>query len=569
MNLPGKTAAHIVLFLASSLGLNTVIAQDARVSAELSSPVVAQGESVNLQIVAQGMDSELDTTPLEAEFDVVGRSSSRQVNIVNGKRSSTVIWNIEIQPRRVGSVVVPPVSVGDLKTAPIPLQVTKAAEGTQRQIYIEATVDNEKPLVQSQVIYTLKIYQRVQFSGDSLGYPNVEGVTVQQLGSDKQYTEEVDGQSYAVFERRFVLFPQASGSIEIPPVVLQGSTPGQRNANSGLFTPRKRFTRKSKAITLDVQPRPDEFTGQWWLPATALELSAEWASQAEPVVGQPLTRVIRLVANGVSETQLPEIEPAQIPGVSIYDDASDATTVFIPEGLQAQREFSWAIIPQRAGSLTLPEIKLPWFDVTTGTTQIATIPAETIEILAPANTTDIQTPSLPAQTAVTDALPQQLESTAELGKTTFWKRVSVVLAACWAATLLAWGLARFRSSTTKAKSPTQQKPQVRSRMPIHIAAVEAAVKDADIDALARSINAWGAAAFGRIAASPGDIANRVESERLKELLWKLDAAVYRPAQQVDDFADFGELAGLLRKEKTTDTQSRVAASDNRYALPSL
>lgn len=565
---PGKTAACIGVFLAALLGFSIALAQDVRVTAELSSPVVAQGESVNLQIVAEGIDAELDTTSLETDFDVVGRSSSRQVNIINGKRSSTVIWNIEIQARRAGNLIVPPVSVGSLKTAPKSLQVTKAAEGAQRQIYIEASVDNEKPLVQSQVIYTVKIYQRVQFSGDSLSYPDVNGVSVQQLGSDKQYTEEVDGQPYAVFERQFVLFPQASGSVEIPPVVLQGSLPGQRSANSGLFTPRKRFTRLTKAITLDVQPRPDEFTGQWWLPATALELSAEWATQAEYIVGQPLTRVIRLVANGVNETQLPEIEPEQIPGVSIYADASDATTVAVTDGLQAQREFSWAIIPQRAGSLTLPEIKLPWFDVTSGTTQIATIPAETIDVLPPADSQP-QAPSPITPTAVVDALPQQIVPVENAGKTTFWKRVSVVLAACWVATLLAWGAAWFRASSANAKSPSREKPQTRSRMPIHIAAVEAAVKEGDIDALARSINAWGSAAYGTVATSPGDVANRVVSKPLKELLWKLDAAVYRPAERVNNFADFEALAGLLRQEKNLDSQPGVAASDKPYALPSL
>ena len=569
MNHPGKTVVRLALLFAALLSLNTVLAQDTRVSAELSSPVVAQGESVNLQIVAEGLDAALDTTSLETDFDVVGRSSSRQVNIINGKRTSTVIWNIEIQPRRAGTLTVPPVSVGALKTNPIQLQVSQAAAGNQRQVYLEASVDNAKPLVQSQVIYTLKIYQRVQFSGDSLGYPNVEGMTVQQLGSDKQYTEEVDGQSYAVFERQFVLFPQSSGLVEIPPVLLKGSTPGQRSANTGLFTPRKRFTRQSQSIALDVQPRPDEFTGQWWLPASSLELSAEWATQADYVVGQPLTRVIRLVANGVSETQLPEIEPTQLPGVSIYADASDATTVFVPEGLQAQRQYSWAIIPQKAGSLTLPEINLPWFDVKTGITQIATIPAETIDVAPAANAAEFQLPSQPTQSATTNAQPQQIAAAADATTTTFWKRVSVLLAACWAATLLAWGMGRFRSSSTKPANPVQENKQTRSRMPIHIAAVKAAVKDADIDALARSVNAWGSAAYGTKSTSPGEIAKRVESERLRELLWQLDAAIYRPAEQDDTFSDFDALAELLHSEKTVEPGHAIQTGDKQYALPSL
>ncbi len=568
---PGKTGFVYWLVSLMLVSVGLAFAQDGRVTAELSSPVMAFGETVNLQITAHNIDAELDITALEKDFEVVSRTSSRQVNIVNGQRSSTVTWNIGILPRRVGALVVPAVNVGGLSTQALRLQVTAAASGTERQVYLEASVDNPNPYVQSQLIYTLKIYQRVQFSGDSLGYPDAPGLTVQQLGNDKQYTEEVDGQQYAVFERRFALFPQSSGKLIIPPVTLQGSTPGQRSTNSGLFTPRTRFTRQSQPIELDVKPRPADFTGEWWLPATSLELTASWATAtSEFVVGQPLTRIISLVADGVGESQLPLISAPEINGANIYADESEASTVFIPNGLQAQREFSWAIIPQQAGALELPEIKLPWFDVATGTTQMAVIPAETIQVSA-SSTNSTATVAAPVGTAASLAEPvaaitdQGLSQRAE-----FWQRLAIVLGAAWLLTTgLAWFAWQQRLPGGRQKPPEELKSVKKPRMAIHIAAVEAAVRDNDLAALSRAVNAWGSAALDLSAPSLGEIAKRVESSELGEQLWSLDAALYRSADHRPQAAEFQSLAGLLRAEKPHGITQKDATHANQYALPAL
>ena len=589
MKLPGKTPpTYHWLLLACWFISCLAVAQDARIHAELASPSIALGESVNLQVVVSGTDAELDVSALETDFTVLSRGSSRQVNIYNGVRESTVIWNIELQPRREGQLTIPPVNVGQLVTRPLLLQVTAAPSGSDRQVYVEASVDTVQPYVQSQVIYTLKVFQRVQFSDGSLGYPNAPGVSVQQIEADDQTTENVNGQLYNVLQRRYVLFPQTSGRIVIPPVTLQGAMPGKRSNSTGLFTPRNRFARQSNSIELEVQPRPASFTGQWWLPVSSLELAAQWVTPADEfIVGRPLTRTITLTANGVGEAQLPEITPPDVPAAKIYADASEANTISVANGVQAQRRFSWAIIPQRAGSLTLPSITLPWFDVTSGTMQTATVPAQTIEILAAADSaltggpvTDVQNQAqvsaqdtTASSSVIENTITSPDSSNASAARianddTNFWKRLALITGVGWIATLLAWVFNRLYRKRFQGQLDQVHKPLSRPNIPIQIAAVEAAVKGNDFASLSRSVSAWGAAVYGTASAGPGEIAGQVESTELSRLLWALDAALYSPVQK-SDIASFAGLAELLRAE-TPDVGARQSArSQDEYALPTL
>ncbi|MEE9334787.1 MAG: BatD family protein [Granulosicoccaceae bacterium] len=594
MKHPGRTSRPhplltTLLILACWFFSALVAAQDALVQAELSSPTVAIGESVTLQIVATGIDAELDLSALEAVVDVLGQNSSRQVNIFNGTKISKVIWNIEITPRRSGQIVVPAVTVGNLVTSPLLLQVTEAPVGAARKVYVEASVDNEQPFVQSQVGYTIKVYQRVQLSDASLDHPKAPDITVQQIDEGEQSTENIDSHPYSVYTRRYVLFPQTSGRIVIPPVTLQGSTAGTRSNSTGLFTPRNRFSRQSNSIELDVQLRPASFTGQWWLPVSSLELTQKWVTPAEEYyVGRPLTRTITLTANGVGEAQLPEIIPPELTSAKIYADASEAQTISVDNGVQATRRFSWAIIPQQAGKLVLPPVTIPWFDVVSGTMQTATLPPQTIEIQAAVGEAAAITnnsasggaaldgqiqPADPAG-AADDIITTGVNSSAATdaatanGDTGFWKRVSLILGVGWVVTMLGWVANSLRRQQSKRSAAQKTKPPSSPRIPIQIAAVEAAIKDNDLAALSRSVSAWGKAACVTGLASPGEIAGQVNSAQLRALLWQLDAALYSPERAVDT-APFAQIAVLLRAEKPTPNAVYGANNQNEFALPAL
>ena len=68
----------------------------------------------------------------------------------------------------------------------------------------------------------------------------------------------IDGQRYGVYEKRYVIFPQRSGPLEIPDILFRGEvTDGSsnfvfRNLNT------RRVTAFIEGITIDIKERPAE-----------------------------------------------------------------------------------------------------------------------------------------------------------------------------------------------------------------------------------------------------------------------------------------------------------------------
>lgn len=374
----------VLVFCAWSL---LVSAQQQRVETVLSTNRVSEGESVVMNVRAVGLDAELDVSSLNNDFDVTSRSSSRQVTIENGRRSSTVEWVLELVPKRTGVLEVPAVSVGDEQSLPLTLLVEQAASGAARDLFLQASVDTIEPYVQSQVIYTVRVFQDVRFLDASLSNPELSNATIQQLGEEKSYQETVQGRPYTVTEIRYVVFPQKSGEVVIPSVVLNAVVTAEKNPQPNTRIRTRRLTRKADDIVLNVKPRPDSATGSWWLPARDVTLQSEWSEPIDNVtVDQPLTRTVYLMAQGVGDAQLPELVVPEVDNVSVYADTPTAVTNAGEQGLRAQQTNTWAVIPQSPGQWVMPEIQVNWFDTRTGETKVAVLPEEVITVIADGGT---------------------------------------------------------------------------------------------------------------------------------------------------------------------------------------
>ena len=377
-------------------------AQDVGVRAELSASSITRDESVILTISAIGLDEALDSSSLERDFEVVGRSSSREVRMTMGsdrqaRNTSIVSWQLELLPKGVGVFTVPAVKVGDFETQLMTLTVNELPQGAQRDVFLEARVDTTEPWVQSQVLMSLLVYQAVDIVDGGLEIPSGENLFVEPIGEDTQSLKTVDGRQYSVLERRFALFPQKSGVITIDPVTLSVKVPANPDRVRGLFSPTRKLTRRTDPIVLNVKARPASASGaQWWLPARQLQLQSDWQSEPQSAqVDQPLTRTITMRVNGVQQAQLPQLSTPDVAGVSLYADDPTLLMQSDASGLISEQRINWALIPQRSGELTLPEISVEWFNTLTGQTETAILPAETINI-APSSST------LPAATAPGD-----------------------------------------------------------------------------------------------------------------------------------------------------------------------
>jgi len=184
--------ALIVMLMWSS-----TYAQDGTVTSQLSANTITRDESVTLQIVAIGMDAELDVSSLNKDFEVVGRSSSREVNTTMGpsgglRTISVVTWALELVPRDIGVFTVPPVKVGNVPSQSHTLNVNALPSGAKRDIFVEAEVDTREPWVQSQVLMTLNVYQAIDIVDGGLDVPEGDDLVVERLGEDIRRNETRD-----------------------------------------------------------------------------------------------------------------------------------------------------------------------------------------------------------------------------------------------------------------------------------------------------------------------------------------------------------------------------------------
>lgn len=104
---------------------------EVQVQAQVSARELAYGQPVELILTAQGDSVDgPDLSVLEPEFRILDRRSERRVAIRNGQRSAQIRLRLLLLPRRDGTLVVPAIPFGDVRSAPLTLTVAADAGGT-------------------------------------------------------------------------------------------------------------------------------------------------------------------------------------------------------------------------------------------------------------------------------------------------------------------------------------------------------------------------------------------------------------------------------------------------------
>jgi len=365
----------------------------AKVSAHVDRTVIEEGET--FQLMLQYDDEEPDLEKLKLSFDILGTSRSSKVSIINGSVNRINEWVVTLAPKSIGTLVVPGLRFGNESTAPIQIKVVKPVASAAKQgadIFLEAKVEQPTAYVQSQIYYSVRLYRAVEIREGSLTEPAFDDAIVERMGEDVTFQTMRNQRRYHVTERRYAIFPQQSGELEIPEMVFQGLVlEAQRNqANSDPFnrffqTQRtKRVRIKSEKVLVNVKPQPTEFKGDQWLPAKELIFTESWSpEQPEFKVGEPVTRTLRLEALGLTGSQLPELKLFESHGIKSYADQPTVNTGLKGNDMVAIREEKFAIIPTESGKLVLPEIRLSWWDTEFAIEKTASIPPRIIEV-APA-----------------------------------------------------------------------------------------------------------------------------------------------------------------------------------------
>jgi hypothetical protein len=432
----------------------------AEVTATLDRDRAALGDTLRLTITAtEGEDvNSADLRPLLAEFELLQRSSSSNTSIVNGKRSHTRQLVMDITPRRQGTLKIPPMRVGQQATNPLQVVVGPPPDddtGGQTVIF-EAEVDRDSVYVQGQVLLTLRLQQAINLDNRSISEFELDNAFVKAL-EQRSFQRTVGGRPWLVHEVRYAIFPEQSGTLEIPAQSFSARESQPRRSFFDMGGGGRLVRRTTEPLAIEVLPRPDSFPPGTWLPASSLNVEESWSTPPEQLrAGESATRTIRIRGEGLQGAQLPPVLFPSTEGLKYYPDQPVITDTEVSSGLLGTRQDSAALVPTRAGEWEIPEIRIPWWDTETGEVRYAVIPGRTITVAAAAAAPVTQDP------VTAGTVPGAAESAAAApsgtgGNALPWQIATIVSAAGWLATL-AWLLWTRRRLTGRDAGPGLDNP---------------------------------------------------------------------------------------------------------------
>lgn len=390
-----------MLVIAALLFVMNTQAQQVEFTASAKS-VVAVGERFQLQykINAEGTGFR---GPNIVDFNVLtgpNTSTSSSVQIIGGQvtREVSYTYTYVLAATKEGTLTIPPATINfdgrQFTSNAVKVEVRRGAAqqgaGQAQQpedeidVFIRAEVSNSTPYLGEQVILTYKLYFNNQISGHD-GFQRIasfSGFWVKNLIPNQREipttTEVINGKQYNVAEvRKFALFPQRTGKIEIRPgeaeVTVRVRTEGQRRSsdpffdsffNDPFFSSRHRDVSQqlsSNSLTIDVKPLPTRDRPADFGSAVGRFTFSSEIDRKEVRTNEPIN--IKLTVKGSGNVELFDV-PRMVfpPDFDVFDPETRSNINVSPAGVAGTRIFDYLVIPRNPGTFTIRPVEFSFFD---------------------------------------------------------------------------------------------------------------------------------------------------------------------------------------------------------------
>lgn len=278
---------------------------------------------------------------------------------------------------------------------------TAATEIPGARLWAEIAHAGRPPYAQEMVLVEVRGFYTIPIALTKLEVPAMPGFRVLTIGREHWSEAEQDGVQGRGLSQTLALFPQASGTLTIPPIV-------QKLTIIDDAGKRAERTIATDPVTIEVA-QPPVAAGTWWLPARRLTLTETWSEPPETLaIGRPVRRTVTLEAEGVTDDQLPPQPELKADGLIVFREAPERRTVIsaaakgkkgealrqsLPrpgrlavvegrDGPIGRIVYSWAVRPISGAPAELPEISIPWFDTEAGEMRTAVLPPRTVAFRA-------------------------------------------------------------------------------------------------------------------------------------------------------------------------------------------
>lgn len=361
---------RLALMAAALLLATGAHAAQVSVSAKLDPPRVQVGEPAELSIEIEGAQN-VSAPTISAPPGVVVRyvGPSTQVSLENGHMSASLTHRYSVIPNSTGTFTLGPFSLDvagtRYDTGVVTLTVGGSAAGPAAQsgadqLRLVLSAPKTQVYLHEQLPVTL-ILSVGNVRVSDLQFPTIpgDGFSLEKLGEPIRRREQTPNGVVQILEFRTTLVPLRSGALTVGPatmgmnILVRGRT---RDPFFGGFNETPRPTElHSDALQLSVLPLPDEgrpaeFSGavgrfDYDVVAAPLALNA----------GDPVTVTSTVRGQGTLENLTPPAFAAAT-GLRVYP----VQAVGAPEA--GVRRFEQVVIPQQAGTVTLPALAFGYFD---------------------------------------------------------------------------------------------------------------------------------------------------------------------------------------------------------------
>lgn len=379
------------LFGSALLALCCLAASAQEIDVTVDKTELARGETLvfTIRVFDQRQGMQLDLTPLTDDFDVLGTRTSSQIRSINGAVEAWTDYIVTLFPLSEGAITIPSLNINNATTEAIEINVSNQgprSNQSSEELFLEIEVNKESVYVQEQLLFSVRLFYTINgIRNPQFTELEMPESVIQLIGSPNQYEKLIDGVRYGVYEKRYVIFPQRSGPLEVPDILFRGEvTDGSsnfvfRNLNT------RRVTAFIEGITIDIKERPSAAlnTGVW-LPVTDLRLEETWSTDlSELEIGESAIRTITMVADGLDGAVLPPFLSGDIEGVNQYPEPADIQRTFVDGSIVGTRIETVSIVATDAGLIEIPEISIPWWNVETDQQEVTIVPATRITIASP------------------------------------------------------------------------------------------------------------------------------------------------------------------------------------------
>lgn len=392
------------LLLCFYISLSAVLAQTLTANAPSQ---VAVGQQFRLTYTVNSHDVSgfrVGQIPQDAFEILMGPSTSTQssFSMVNGKttQSSTITYTYILSALKNGSFTIPAATINvsgqQVKSNSVKIEVSGTASqsssgsrgsrgGNSQQpetrpqgtpisgsdLFIKVSASKKRVVEQEPVLLTYKVYTLVSLTQLEGKMPDLKGFHTQEipLPQEKSFKiEQYNGRNYkTVTWSQYVMFPQMTGTLEVPPLTFNGVVVQQNryvdpfeaffNGGSGYVEVKKQIQAPGVKIEVDPLPsRPDGFSGG----VGHFTMKAEM-NQAQLKANDPLT--LKVTISGTGNLKLIKQPTVKFPkDFDTYDPKTTDKTRLTTQGIDGSIIYEYLAVPRHQGQFDIPPVEFIYYD---------------------------------------------------------------------------------------------------------------------------------------------------------------------------------------------------------------